>query len=222
MRSKSSLEAGISYTELLVAVALLATLGAVALPQYRQANVYSDYAQALDNFGQIKVALEAYYTDAGEFPESDQGVTLHDTFGRRSIHRITSPIAYIPSIPTSPFADNFGTVGKSETSLLYERSYLYDPSTYDPNYVSDFHSYVYGSTLAPGQTAYTQSKWMLKSVGPDGIDDRSGSAPGYGALARVYDPTNGLVSRGDVVWFTNLQASQPMVTDVRSDWQQFQ
>lgn len=224
MRTSRDLQSGLSYVELLIVVAMVGLLGAVALPRYRQADTMTKYAQVLDNFGQIKVALDAYNVDAGVFPETDMGMSYY-VAGKRSIHRLTTPVAYLPSIPASPFTEAFASFEpRAERNVLYARSFLFDSTTIEPNFSNDFWAFAFQHSGLSGalMTAVRENKWSLRSCGPDGIDDRGSAAPGYGTGARVYDVTNGIASRGDIVWFSNRQLSQTFVTEAGSDWQQYQ
>lgn len=215
---------GFSYAELMLVGVVLAILAAVAVPRYRQADTLTKYAQVLDNFGQIQVALDAYKADAGEFPETDMGLAAY-ALGKRTIHRLTTPMAYLPSIPASPFAETVASPpgSRAEGNVLYTRRWLTNPASNDPNFSSDASAFVFQGQFAPGLSAFVSaSDWSLRSVGPDGIDDRLSSAPGFGAAARVYDVTNGIDSRGDIVWFSNSRLSQNFVTSTVGTWEQYE
>lgn len=207
MRS-NRLYAGFSHVEFLVVAAVLILLGAVALPHYRHADAASDYAQVLDNFGQFEAALEAYYVDGAQYPDTDQGI-----MGRRSILRLTTPIAYMTTLPISPYAEAFGNGAADPKLAEVLKTALYTNKTYgsgtDPNFQADVVAFAFSGAPSPAVFPFVAaSNWGLRSVGPDGIDDRSSRFPGYGSGARVYDPTNGLASRGDVVWFSNAKLSR--------------
>jgi hypothetical protein len=45
------------------------------------------------------------------------------------------------------------------------------------------------------------TRWNLKSVGPDGVDDVAFFGGSLRHLAERYDPTNGTTSIGDIVYF---------------------
>lgn len=218
MEERDPAASSISYIEVMLVAVVVAALGLVALSRYRQADTLTDYATVISNFDSVRQALEAYKIDTGEFPETDMGMTYY-AMGFRSLDRLTTPIAYLPTIPTSPFTESFATpsdakIGSDHNTMLYIRRIMYGGSgATDNNVTEDAKAYVYQSAIVPPMVVnafVAASDWELKSVGPDGIDDRNEVAPGYGSNARVYDPTNGTISRGDIVWFSNLHLSQPV------------
>jgi hypothetical protein len=139
--------------------------------------------------------------------------------------RLTTPVAYITSVPKSPFKEtNIGypgwpnpASGKNCTrmnSYLYVRAENCPPITtdaspadgLDDNYNTDRGVYIGGGIPAVVLAVRSSGSWMLKSVGPDNRDDRDAAQNPAGATtARVYDPTNGTVSPGDVVVFSDTQ-----------------
>ncbi|NJL33866.1 MAG: hypothetical protein HC893_08400, partial [Chloroflexaceae bacterium] len=47
--------------------------------------------------------------------------------------------------------------------------------------------------------------YFLKSVGPNNVDDRDGAQVPAPGQARIYDPTNGTISDGDIVTFSDTE-----------------
>src|SRR5690606_23612854 len=157
-------------------------------------------------------ALESYAVDNNKYPETDYGIPplqAQQADGEAySTLRLTTPIAYLSSIPTSPWNELYGG-NKMATQF---RQYLYvnkfiastngtgTPGTVDPDYTLDRRIYLFGGKLMP-PAPLQEGSWFLKSVGPDNKDDRTTLA----ANARLYDPTNGTVSDGDIVNFSDMQ-----------------
>ncbi|MBI1290767.1 prepilin-type N-terminal cleavage/methylation domain-containing protein [bacterium] len=206
---------GFTLIELLIVVAIIAILAAIAVPNFLEAQVRSKVSRTLADMRTIRTGLESYYVDNNRYPETDQGIAALAT-GKRSILRLTTPISYLTSIPASPWKENYGSASSSDPkvastvkSYLYVRRFLNDPSTNDPNYNSDRLYYIAQGALTPGAVAVSRSgEWLMKSVGPDNLDDRdagiSAQRAGWSAdKARVYDPTNGTVSYGDIVVFSD-------------------
>ena len=77
--------------------------------------------------------------------------------------------------------NGYGSYGNNPADILYDY-YIYIRNVSDP------------AQISPDRV-----RWELKSVGPDGQDDRAISA----LNAQMYDPTNGTVSPGDIVWFND-------------------
>ena len=90
---------------------------------------------------------------------------------------LTTPVAYIASIPLDPFRD-------PKVQPLYQSS-----------------SQAYGYTSF-GPTK-CRSAWVIKGLGPDKDEDFTGSDFTPDLLDRfkigLYNPSNGLVSSGDVI-----------------------
>lgn len=132
----------------------------------------------------LAMALESYHADAGEYPA---GIRMDDIFGisdyrylSMELERIppipyfvpielTSPVAYLSSIPSDPWGDPGG------------RSW-------------------------PFPYARIGESWILISAGPDWsyqIDPARDLNPDdptdtSNLIAKTYDPTNGVVSTGDI------------------------
>jgi len=206
---------GFTLIELLIVVAIIAILAAIAVPNFLEAQVRSKVSRTLADMRTIRTGLETYYVDNNRYPETDQGLAAFAT-GRRTIFRLTTPISYLTSIPSSPWNENYGSASSADPkvastvkSYLYVRRFLTDPSTNDPNYNNDRLYYIGQGALTPGAVAVSRAgDWLMKSVGPDNLDDRDSSisskrAGWNGTLARVYDPTNGTVSYGDIVIFSD-------------------
>jgi type II secretory pathway pseudopilin PulG len=213
---------GLCFPELLIVGVLLAVLGVAGAARYQQADAESDYARILGNFRAVAVALDAYKVDTGQVPETDTG-----GFSARSILRLTTPVAYLTSLPVSPY-DETAYWGPSSSrvvartnSLFYVRKYYSNPAIIDSNFTNDVVAYYFQGALVSPQVRnefIAANDWEMVSVGPDGIDDRMNTAPGYGINARVYDPTNGALSRGNVVWFSayRVPQAQPVYTTWRT------
>ncbi len=168
----------------------------------------------------IRTGLESYRVDNNKYPETDQGVNAYSTQRKTTYFRLTTPIAYLTSIPPSPFKENYGTSNPSDPKVASTvKGYLYvckedfkQIADYG-DYGTDRQAYIaqdFGGALVSTQQrleARSAGEWLLKSVGPDNLDDRDSPTspiPGQPLSARCYDPTNGTVSRGDIVVVSDL------------------
>lgn len=200
--------------ELLIVVAIIAILAAIAVPNFLEAQTRSKVSRSSADMRSIRTALEAYRVDNNAYPETDTGKTDLSQLGVGMI-RLTTPVAYITSIPNSPFEEkNMGGAGDKNANkydiYLYVRAKYLPGLTgenqmaapldqYFQTYVSDRRLYLGANQLA-NAFAVVGGEWMLKSVGPNNVDDRMT----LGATeARIYDPTNGTVSAGDIVTFSD-------------------
>lgn len=212
--------------ELLIVVAIIAILAAIAVPNFLEAQTRSKVARCAADMRSIRTAIESYRVDNNRYPETDLGVANLTQQGCGML-RLTTPMAYISSVPTSPFREENigypGWPGSANRKLCnIMKTYLYvraigipgltppgpgpNPGPYsefDLNYMLDRTVY-----LQLGGTEYEKASagfWMLKSVGPNNGDDRDSQQGFSPTAARVYDPTNGTVSAGDVVVFGDTQ-----------------
>lgn len=231
---KSSLRNTIGFTliELLIVVAIIAILAAIAVPNFLEAQTRAKVSRALTDMRTMRIGLESYFVDTNRYPETDKG--LADAGAPKlqtSFLRLTTPIAYLSSVPASAFVEKYGTGGSAKIASAL-KSYLYvrkaisrDETPFDAglfpqlnaSYAGDRLAYIEQNSLglvsiAQRGTILSRGEWLIKSVGPDNLDDRdagSGSPtvnarPGWTALsARAYDPTNGTVSWGDVVTYSD-------------------
>ena len=178
--------AAFTLIELLIVVAIIAILAAIAVPNFLEAQTRSQISRAKSDMRTMASALEAYRVDHHQYPYGDSGV--HGTW------KLTTPVAYIASLPADPFID------EKRDLWIYAPIYFYFGGVDKRHgawsgFVRDF----YVNTLqipewearkgarAPGD-AYCPANWQLRTFGPDLIINYS--AP--------YDSTNGTRSGGDI------------------------
>ncbi len=229
---------GFTLIELLIVVAIIAILAAIAIPNFLQAQTRAKVSRAESDMRSIATAIESYYIDHNMYPAfgieqeytiaefEDDGVE-YATFvaynpddDEMRAHGITTPTAYMTSVPS----DEFGPGG--ETAPMRYAA-LFTGRTIHPEI----------DATAPG------TGWILASFGPNTnfpvgdivlLEDETGpddDGAGWGNLnmdqdppdlaftytathwddrashegdtirsvaAASYDPTNGTVSPGDI------------------------
>ena len=177
--------------EVSIALAAVALLVAILLPQLLKAQTRSRIAGVRSDMRGIGAALEAYRAEYDVYPPA--GLGLGAQF--RPLRRLTTPTAFLPSVPTDPF--------RPKARPTEERPRV-RPRSFD-----------YGATPLAGATV-----WALASFGPDRRDDTSpfslypgyslelltGQREGYDYL--VYDASNGTISRGDIIHASDSPAPQ--------------
>lgn len=200
---------GFTLIELLIVVAIIAILAAIALPNFLEAQIRAKVSRAKSDFRTIAVALESYAVDHNTYvPVTASSGTDYDG----GIVRLTSPIAYLTSIPSDAFG--MSKYKGEKRWPLYEL----------------------GAGDAAGQPAnddFPVRMYLIESNGPDNNDDTSdelgvdlhtGSFP-WPSLARdsgdweiatglIYDPTNGTASRGDLMRSGGIPAPNPATLEL--------
>lgn len=178
-RSLHSSSRALTLIELLMVVAIIAILAAIAVPNFLEAQTRAKLSRAKADMKTIATALESYRVDTTSYPEDYAATTPRGD----GIGRLTSPVAYISSVPLDVFGGYF-----DRQDGVQVRSYSLGTAPDD-----------------------RPSRWALASAGPDGNDDTFPlfDYPGYskelwenpssGYSYYRYDPTNGTVSRGDII-----------------------
>lgn len=197
--------------ELLIVVAIIGILAAIAVPNYLNAQVRAKVSRGLADMRTVFNTVHFLRTDTGYLPidvwdfETNEGRgILRDRFnnvgyappGRRTARDIlavlTSPVSYIPAIPIDPFLGKGGDPSRRgyETAL---NTYVYvdvDPNI--PGYNMDFFA------LKNGDEPLRKTQFAIVGAGVDGILGDRRSVEGNNARGVPYNPSNGLVSVGDM------------------------
>jgi type II secretion system protein G len=107
------IRSGFTLIELLIVVAIIAILAAIAVPNFLEAQTRAKVAREKNDLRSITVALEAYMVDWNEYmPWRDtSGNALHPCSARYV--RMTTPVAYMTSVPKDPYSDKIETRGSS-------------------------------------------------------------------------------------------------------------
>jgi general secretion pathway protein G len=186
--------------ELLIVVAIIAILAAIAVPNFLEAQVRSKVSRTKADMRSIRVGLESYAVDNNHYPPT------------RLPYRMTTPIAYLTTIPLSPWNEQLWDPA-TENVYLYvstePEGNWSGPDNYGDNprnLNEDYYIYTKNKNdmIQDWDEVYSV-KWALKSCGPNNFDDRDVSHPDNPLTIKeeacIYDPTNGTVSLGDIVIF---------------------
>ena len=172
--------------ELLIVVAIIAILALIAVPNFLEAQTRAKVTRVRTDMRSILVAMQAYHVDWNAYPDDDPRPGGGGTSWYNDIiplTYLTTPVAYITSVPTNPFFDVRESRGPGESQG--RGNYAYWGSDRHPEILPLF--------------------WHLVSCGPDMIGNGPGGIAGWQAVQRtrdfvngLYDPTNGTVSGGDL------------------------
>jgi len=173
--------------ELLIVVAIIAILAAIAVPNFLEAQTRAKTARAKADERTIGTAMETYAVDYNKYPYFD---AEEDHSYLVDVPMLTTPIAYLTSFPQDVFMSRHAT-GRREHYRYYAVSYW--------------------SILYPG-LRWLGFKWIVVSNGPDldiDLDEYSVQDALNGDLWMVYDPSNGTVSNGEII-YSNLGFADEM------------
>lgn len=191
--------AAFTLIELLIVVAIIAILAAIAIPNMLEAQTRAKVARVKADLRTVAGAIEMYRLDCNRCPNYHYVVNSHSSTGF-SFHMggtviaqhnsppffgpcpITSPVAYITRFPKDPYGTRIP--GEVDEAADYY-----------------FVNWDYAIEMMPGNSFFAalrelQGTWRLHSPGPDRAGPDTFDMTG---LQRVYDPTNGTVSVGDVI-----------------------
>ena len=197
---------GFTLIELLIVVAIIAILALIAVPNFLEAQTRAKVSRAKNDLRTIAVAEEAYYVDWNSYTFGQGGAGTTWPIPWEGFRLLTSPIAYITSIPMDPFGltsidgerrmsgyelgvgTNAGPAGRSFTdadNIKGMPSNTFELESDGPDHTDDTGGRMIGGTtdLLPSTGSYPTG-WM--SLTPAQIANG------------VYDPTNGTVSRGEI------------------------
>lgn len=203
--------------ELLIVVAIIGILSAIAVPNFLNAQTRAKVSRCMADLRAIYTGVELLRQDRGYLPidvwdyNTDEGKKiLKEKLGNvgaapanaRSADMIlavlTSPISYMSAVPIDPFLKKTGNNA--------ERGFEGPLTTYvyideDPNipgkdmyFMALMDQQEQSHKLQPIQ----EHEFALVSVGPDGIIGNSTVVEGNKLRGLPYDPSNGLMSVGDI------------------------
>jgi general secretion pathway protein G len=219
--------------ELLIVVAIIAILAAIAVPNFLEAQVRAKVSRVKADQRTLATAVETYFIDNNRYPPDHQfaatskkqnsGV-IPSSWDVATLAMLSTPIAYVTStnMPDPFFSGASNKTGMGNPGAPGEivLSYRYMNMGYG---IPDV-GYCWGDTMAQGIPALATegilptAGWGLKSYGPDRVDsggewyvfgDIGETASQTPAPDRLYDPTNGTISAGDLMRFGGSVGSGP-------------
>lgn len=185
---------GFSLAETIIVIGILAILIIISIPKFLIAQLHSKITLCITDMQTISVALQSYHTDYGTYPPWRKSrVRIHpdDPIHPNKIrfYRLTTPTVYLETIPTDPFVE------RNEMGDIDQWGEAYDyVEVVDDDELADPHAWGH--------------LYRLNGWGPDGINSYAGGrdfdtvhqACPNGSPLFVFNPTNGLMSYGDVLW----------------------
>ena len=204
--------------ELLIVVAIIAILAAIAVPNFMEAQVRSKVSRCRADIRSMATAVESYRVDFNRPPlmgGSSYAVSSSPniyTYGAELKEfsmpiSMTTPIAYLTSMPTDPFGgpamsdDAYQRMGKyAENYWFFTKKWFEDFNNgmYVNNWVVSKQARPGDDGRNGGKPAAGTASWVIMSKGPDKywakVDAWEVDCPQMWA----YDSTNGTISIGNV------------------------
>ena len=211
--------AAFTLIELLMVVGIIGILALIGMVHFQEAHTRAKVSAAQNNLRVLATGLETYRVDYLRYP-TPRPVLPDDPFGLLADHQLTAlttPIAYISS---AAFQDPFGVIQQRSYAFGYhgapnaQDNDLPLPPVVNANKSVLYYHYNSFANLieAPGMRIDSVA---IISIGPDTQDSFSVYAPFPESLPEIahqlgihttkdtlYDPTNGVVSEGDIPRFT--------------------
>jgi len=205
---------GFTLIELLIVVAIIAILAAIAIPNFLEAQMRAKVVKTVADMRTAAQGLELYQTDHNQYPMGT-GTEYYGVGGEKLSwmidfmlvekdtrthmgNLITSPIAYLSNFPY----DYFNTRQLRKSGGFYrggrQVSYVFsgiprggsNPG-FDNQYLKTYTDFLYF-----GWT------WFMESAGPDLVWWQSSRPnPSEDWQTFFYDPTNGTISQGQIVYY---------------------
>lgn len=192
-----------TLVELLVAVAVVAVLAALALPNFLAAQTRSKTARARADMRTLSTALEVYHADGGSWPPNDGKFNIVPV-------ELSTPVAYLSSTATlDPFSIRERHPVHGERAAHYTYQLVVAGGDVARHVLAGNNPPV-EAIDAPGLNpgaAERYGSWKLASNGPDRLYSAVGTPGGpWNPHPHVllgadipYDPTNGTASLGNIV-----------------------
>ena len=177
---------GFTLIELLIVIAIILILIAIALPNFLEAQIRARVTKAKGEIRTVAIAMDSYFLDFKVYPPQTESDIMKRGRFEQGLMWLTSPIAYIRSLPEDPFP---GLNKHTEGGIITFES---------------------GGCRA-GQTfpRCTQClvTWVVYSRGPSenpeavirGADAHWNRLGGQSIIS--YNPTNGTKSEGTLHWW---------------------
>ncbi len=181
----SECKKGFTLIELLIVVAIIGILAAIAVPNFLNAQTRAAVARVQADFKAISTALEMYHMDNNDYPPDVAGPNDET----KSYRVLTSPIAYVNGLEM--FRDYFTSkAGRSDQSGNIRNYYDYGGGTHRSTAYKELNVGYLVISFGPDRSL--QYPWGIAALNNIAARNQAGRS-------LLYDMSNGLSSRGDII-----------------------
>ncbi len=198
--------------ELLIVVAIIAILAAIAIPNFLHAQIRAKIARSLADMKSLGTAVESFRADrgvdlmdiwdAGDQAECDKYIAMGlgstipsgNSVGRTHwmvYSLITTPVSYMKTVPPDNLFPQLAPGARLDPYIYVDQDGHRGGNVQDHNIGAFYPAIAPGLGLLPLRTG----EWAILGMGPDAtIEDIAN----YQRRGIPYDPSNGLISKGDL------------------------
>lgn len=192
--------------ELLIVVAIIGILAAIAIPNFLEAQTRAKVSRTMADMRTCATAYEMYHVDHNWIPWDGRLLSQTGYCGTLEYLRclepsglergigwmLTTPISYLTSIPMDPFNSKGGALDQRPHNFPYEvvRASVFCRAAPPEEGMDAVCTFVWQARSG----AIVAYRYAFESIGPDLIPWPQNS------WALYYDPTNGTISDGDIVY----------------------
>ncbi|MFH1742511.1 MAG: prepilin-type N-terminal cleavage/methylation domain-containing protein [bacterium] len=187
---------GFTLIELLIVVAIIGILAAIAVPNFLNAQIRAKVSRVKSELRSFAVALDTYRVDHGAYPFPILD-SYHDKAGIhteshivKALLELTTPVAYMSSVD---YPDPFFKTGEGFWIATVPAYSSYTYVNYNGRWMQEYVKDVFVD--AYGLASFGPDKYDTGGVHPV-VQKAHGQEPNP---SHIYDPSNGTVSRGDIV-----------------------
>ncbi len=185
---------GFTLIELLIVVAIIAILAAIAVPNFLHAQLRARVARVESDMYNLSIAIESFRTDHDDYPTALGYAVVAE------LRPLTTPVKYISVLPLDIFKpwDICPKDMDHDGRCAQPGDFLGSPE----NKYYDFIRFTGSAT-----TLQNLTWWFLQCIGPDRDEEQAywpaswNSAYNNTIRTQTYDPSNGLISSGDIYRF---------------------